>query len=67
MITVTHRVLRRAVVTCECGTLALNDHATAAEAWQFAADHVALTSRPTGPVCTPQMAWDEVMITEWTK
>lgn len=50
------------VVTCRCGTLPLGSaaHRTSIAAWQAAADHVALTARPSGPVCTPQMARDMV-------
>lgn len=52
------------VVTCACGTLPLDKsmHATSAIAWQAAADHVALTARPTGPVCTPEMFRDSVPV-----
>jgi hypothetical protein len=43
------------VVTCDCGTLPLNTHANATDAWKFAADHVALTGK-----CTPAMFKDTV-------
>jgi hypothetical protein len=50
------------VVTCRCGTLPLGSaaHRTSIAAWQAAADHVALTARPSGPVCTPVMSRDTV-------
>jgi hypothetical protein len=50
------------VVTCRCGTLPLEAaaHPDAAAAWTAAAAHVALTARPSGPVCTPVMSRDMV-------
>ncbi len=44
------------VVTCGCGFLPLNTHRTSAQAWAFAAEHVALN--PT--LCRPQMHRDHV-------
>lgn len=44
------------VVTCGCGFLPLNQHATAQAAWEFAAKHVALN--PTK--CKPAMFKDTV-------
>lgn len=50
------------VVRCMCGTLPLDKamHRTSQEAWQAAADHVALTSRNGEPVCNPDMFRDTV-------
>ena len=44
------------VVTCPCGLLPLNTHATSQKAWDFAATHVALNPR----LCKPSMFQDLV-------
>lgn len=53
----TYRTITRVVVTCGCGTLELNSHATSQEAWTFAAAHVALTGK-----CQPAMFRDEILV-----
>lgn len=57
-----HRTYTRVIVTCTCGTLPLNDHANARDAWAFAAAHVALTARNGEAICVPDMHRDQVLI-----
>jgi hypothetical protein len=42
------------VVACDCGHLPLNSHRTPAEAWRFAAAHVALNPGKCLPSMTRQ-------------
>lgn len=52
----TPRLVPVVVVTCGCGFLALNVHRTSAQAWEFAAAHVALNPS----LCRPEMRRDHV-------
>jgi hypothetical protein len=46
------------VVTCSCGNLPLNSHRNSADAWLFAAAHVALNPDK----CKPKMFRDSVPV-----